>query len=281
MSLPATLLVVHPDASVHALAREALDPAEWHIDSAHNSAEAVACLEARPYDLILAAVPEADDEIPLLSRMHRLRPEAKIVLSSAANGPKQMIEALRAGATCCMREPFSRHALRESLATVFNWEVNPDDIEILSDRPEWIALRIRSKIETAERLTHFFRLMLGDLKPVDRDAIVTGMRELLINAIEHGSHLDPENRVHVTYIRTQRSVVCYIRDPGEGFSLENIPHAAISNPDSPLEHVDRREQMGSRPGGFGILMAQKFADELVYSAKGNEVLMIRYLEPLS
>ena len=36
-------------------------------------------------------------------------------------------------------------------------------------------------------------------------------------------------------------------------------------------------QMGIRPGGFGLLMTQSFADELIYSAKGNEVILIKYL----
>ena len=35
--------------------------------------------------------------------------------------------------------------------------------------------------------------------------------------------------------------------------------------------------MGIRPGGFGLLMTQSFADELIYSAKGNEVILIKYL----
>jgi anti-sigma regulatory factor (Ser/Thr protein kinase) len=35
--------------------------------------------------------------------------------------------------------------------------------------------------------------------------------------------------------------------------------------------------MGIRPGGFGLLLTRKLADELVYSEKGNEVMMVKYL----
>jgi hypothetical protein len=35
--------------------------------------------------------------------------------------------------------------------------------------------------------------------------------------------------------------------------------------------------LGIRPGGFGLLMTKSFADELIYSAKGNEVILIKYL----
>jgi hypothetical protein len=39
--------------------------------------------------------------------------------------------------------------------------------------------------------------------------------------------------------------------------------------------------MGLRPGGFGILLTRKFADDLIYSEKGNEVILIKYLEPVA
>jgi hypothetical protein len=34
-----------------------------------------------------------------------------------------------------------------------------------------------------------------------------------------------------------------------------------------------------RPGGFGVLLAQKLVDELIYNHEGNEVLLVKYLNP--
>ena len=82
----------------------------------------------------------------------------------------------------------------------------------------------------------------------------------------------------LSYIRTARAIVYYIRDPGEGFSMKALAHAAIANsPDEPLRHLELRRELGIRPGGFGLLMTKSFADELIYSAKGNEVILIKYL----
>jgi len=39
-----------------------------------------------------------------------------------------------------------------------------------------------------------------------------------------------------------------------------------------------REEKGLRPGGFGMLLAKKFVDELIYNEKGNEVLLVKYLD---
>ena len=33
-----------------------------------------------------------------------------------------------------------------------------------------------------------------------------------------------------------------------------------------------------RPGGFGILIAKQLVDELVYNERGNEVVMIKYID---
>jgi anti-sigma regulatory factor (Ser/Thr protein kinase) len=74
--------------------------------------------------------------------------------------------------------------------------------------------------------------------------------------------------------------MCRIKDPGEGFSLEELQHAAIDNPAyDPIRHALFREAQGLRPGGYGLLIARHLVDELVYSEKGNEVLLVKYLQP--
>ena len=60
--------------------------------------------------------------------------------------------------------------------------------------------------------------------------------------------------------------------------MADLHHAAVSYADdSPAEHILYRTEHGLRPGGFGILLARKLVDELIYNEKGNEVLMVKYL----
>jgi len=74
-------------------------------------------------------------------------------------------------------------------------------------------------------------------------------------------------------------VTCLIIDPGLGFTLDEISHAAIANPaDDPIRHIALREEQGMRPGGYGVLLAQQLVDELIYGQHGNEVLLIKYLD---
>jgi hypothetical protein len=77
-------------------------------------------------------------------------------------------------------------------------------------------------------------------------------------------------------------VLYRVKAPGEGFSLDEIPHAAIANPpDDPIGHQRYRDELGLRPGGFGVLLTQSFVDELISGEKGNEVLLVKYLDSLS
>jgi anti-sigma regulatory factor (Ser/Thr protein kinase) len=157
-------------------------------------------------------------------------------------------------------------------------EENGGDIKVSSDLPQWVSLQVACKMALANRAADFLRELLSDLNPKEREHITLALRELLLNAAEHGGHLDAEKTVDVSYVRTARSIVCYIRDPGEGFSFDNFEHSAISSsPDQVLRQLEFRAQRGMRPGGLGLLMVRRVADELVYSAKGNEVMFIKYV----
>ncbi|SRR6266576_3721617 len=177
---------------------------------------------------------------------------------------------------------FSRPLLAASFAEIVRcaateplWD---DGIELVSATPEWIS--IIARCETGDRLVQFFQEM-SDLAHLEREDVRTAFREMLRNAIKHGGKFDPSQYVEVVYVRTQRMVVCRIKDPGQGFSLEEIHHAAVKNPRyDPIRHVFFREARGLRPGGYGVLLTKHLVDELVYSEKDNEVLLIKYLHPL-
>jgi len=38
-----------------------------------------------------------------------------------------------------------------------------------------------------------------------------------------------------------------------------------------------RDQLGIRPGGFGITMTRSMAEELIYNEAQNEVIFVKYL----
>jgi DNA-binding response OmpR family regulator len=278
---PRRLLIVDDDRGVHELIQAMLAGTRWETASALTAEEGLVCLAMRPFDILLADILlPGMDGLALLAEVGRSYPNLPVVMMTVKNTPDHVLGSLRRDAAAYISKPFSRETLAATLQNALSSSVASDDIKILSDKPEWISLEIRCQLATADRLVQFVRELPSDLESDTREHIATAFRELLMNAVEHGGHLDPEKKVELSYIRTARTIVYYIRDPGEGFSMDALAHAAVANtPDDPFRHAQLREKMGIRPGGFGLLMTKSFADELIYSAKGNEVIFIKYLQP--
>jgi anti-sigma regulatory factor (Ser/Thr protein kinase) len=45
-----------------------------------------------------------------------------------------------------------------------------------------------------------------------------------------------------------------------------------------LQHAIVREQHGIRPGGLGLMITRSLVDDVIYNEKGNEVMLIKYLD---
>jgi anti-sigma regulatory factor (Ser/Thr protein kinase) len=175
-------------------------------------------------------------------------------------------------------KPYSPEQLETMIRMATEASVWDDGIELESSTSEWIKLQVRCQIRTADRLLQFMK-EISDLPDRERERVGMAFREILLNAMEHGGGLDPETYVGVEYVRARRMVSCRISDPGPGFTLDEISHAAVANPeDDPIRHAAVRDRLGLRPGGFGILLAQQLVDQVIYGQDGNEVLLIKYLD---
>jgi len=118
----------------------------------------------------------------------------------------------------------------------------------------------------------------ADLPEEVRESVGQAFRELLCNAVEWGGKLDPDRTVRISCIRARRMLLYRISDPGEGFDIAHLSHAAVSNPDGdPLQHHFVREERGLRPGGLGLAITKTLVDELIYNEARNEVVFIKYL----
>jgi anti-sigma regulatory factor (Ser/Thr protein kinase) len=151
-------------------------------------------------------------------------------------------------------------------------------IEVISARPEWVELLAPCVLEVADRVQPFMMQLEADLPESIRESVGQAFRELLCNAIEWGGKLDASRKVRIACLRTDRLLLYRIADPGDGFDIERLRHAAICNPDdNPLEHAAVRETQGLRPGGLGLALTRALVDELIYNEKRNEVVFVKYL----
>jgi len=272
------LLVIDGDPVVHEALAGILQHEGRKIQDAYNGPDAVERLRTSKYDVVLVGQGNNGfDGLSLMRRMRSLQPEAKVIVTGGAD-PSRVVRAIRERAFSYFHQPIAGPQMADMVQLAFDSKSWKDDIRILSARREWISLDVRCKMEAAERTTHFLREMVADLPPNIREDIAAAFRELIMNAIEHGGKSNPKKRVRISLLRTSRSVIVHVHDPGTGFSLDFLPHAAISNPDdSPIKHVEVRAESGKRPGGFGILMTRNLVDELLYNERGNAVLFVKYL----
>jgi anti-sigma regulatory factor (Ser/Thr protein kinase) len=202
----------------------------------------------------------------------------KAVILAPDPTPPDVIAALRAQAFGCVAAPFEPAEVADMVvaaAEATDWH---DGIQVLSARPEWISLRVTSSLLTADRLVSFMDALRSDIPEEERDDLLTAFREMLLNAMEHGAGFDPEKVIDVSAVRTQRAIVYYFHDPGEGFNATQLEHAAVTNPDTDiLAHMEQRAAQGLRPGGFGMLIVRQLVDEVIYNEAGNSVLLIKYM----
>jgi anti-sigma regulatory factor (Ser/Thr protein kinase)/CheY-like chemotaxis protein len=271
-------LVIGGDLQIEGQLRAILEPVEWAIQRASDNATALVLTRWKVFDLILTSEKTTGRaDIELLRKIRRLHPHTRFIILTDESTPGDVITSMREHAFSYFSRPFTwealavmiQHAIREP-----RWD---DGIEVVSATPEWVRIRARCDLKTADRVLQFFD-EIAELPDRERNAVGTAFREMLTNAIEHGGRLDPNQQVEISYVRARHMVTCRISDPGEGFTLDEIPHAAIANPtDDPVRHIEYREARGMRPGGFGVLLAQGMVDQLVYNEQGNEVLLIKYL----
>jgi anti-sigma regulatory factor (Ser/Thr protein kinase) len=154
-------------------------------------------------------------------------------------------------------------------------------IEVKSSSPGWTHLLIIPAVGLVEKVGGFVRAVLADLPPPLCEELSLAVDELLTNSMEHGCRLDARCPLAFKFIRTPRMVLFQIEDAGAGFSVDSVIHAAFNNPpEDPLRHAHLRNQLGMRPGGFGIMLIKKIADELLYNERGNEVILLKYLDQL-
>jgi DNA-binding NarL/FixJ family response regulator len=279
-SPPRVVLVVDADPQVEAVLARTLSSQIWSIQHAPDNRAALAMAEARPFDLVLTSEKTSGKEdVNLLRKIRRVRPHTRLIILTDQTTPADVIASMRERAFSYFSKPFESDSLAEMIRYAAEGPCWDEGIEILSATPAWIRLVASCERKTAERLLQFIN-EIADLPEDEKSAVATAFREILMNAIEHGGQFDPNEYVEISYLHARHMVMCRVKDPGKGFSLDELKHAAVSNPpEDPVRHMAYREEQGLRPGGYGVLMTRQLVDELIYSEKGNDVLLIKYLDP--
>jgi CheY-like chemotaxis protein len=272
------ILVVDDDRTTRHLTRTTLAKAGYAVSVAQDGAEALTRMRGKKFDLVLLDVwmPRMDG-LAVLDRMKRLKTRPRVIVMTSDDAPQTVLKAIRRHAYQYVHKPVEPAALLSIVSDALKSAPVPP-IEVVSARPDWVELVVPCTREAADRLHAVMAQLETDLPEELRESVGYAFRELLMNAVEWGGKLDPKRTVKISYLRAKRMLLYRIADPGPGFTMEGLDHAAISHPDNPIEHMEVRENKGLRPGGFGILMVKAKVDELIYNEAQNEVVFVKYLD---
>jgi CheY-like chemotaxis protein/anti-sigma regulatory factor (Ser/Thr protein kinase) len=274
------ILIVDDDRALRLALAGLLRAAGYAVEQAGDGPQALERLRAGGIDLVLLDVMlPGTNGLDVLAQARDLDPFPRVVMMTADDAPETLLHAVRHQAYRYLRKPFAPAAIVEVVEEVLaapSAALLP--IEVVSARPDWLEILAPCSLQVAERIQTFVMQLEADLPEDVRESVGHAFRELLTNAIEWGGRLDPNRKVRISFIRAQRMLLYRIADPGEGFDIDALAHAAISNPaDNPMGHMDVREEQGLRPGGLGLVITRSLVDELIYNEARNEVVFVKYL----
>ena len=275
-----SILVAEDDATTRHLLRSVLKSAGFSVDTAVDGHAALEKLRKKSFDLVLTDIwmPRLNG-LELMARLRQETIRPKVVVMTSDDTPETVLRAVREQAYQYLTKPVEAKAVVDLVRDALAAQPASPPIEVLSARPDWVELLVPCELGVADRISSFMNQIESNLPKNVRDQIGQAFRELLLNAIEWGGGLDPNQKVRISCLRGRRMLLYRVADPGTGFRFEGLKHAAVANPpDQPWQHLQERERTGLRPGGFGILMVKSMADELLYNEAQNEVVFVKYLD---
>ena len=273
------ILVTDDDATTRQMVRGILKKAGHDVSTAADGMAALRAIQNKKFDLLLLDIwmPKMTG-LGLLGHLHGEKHIPKIVVMTSDQTSDTLIDALRGRVYQYLKKPLDATTLLATVENAISTSPAVPAIEVISANAHWVELMVPCERSVVSRVQSFLMHMDVDLPPDIIEKVGYAFRELLNNAIEWGGHLDPNLKVRVSYIKTKKLLMYRLDDPGPGFKLEDLKHAAINNPlDNPMAHMQEREAKGLRPGGLGLMLTQQLVDELVYNEKRNSVVLIKYL----
>jgi DNA-binding response OmpR family regulator len=275
------VLVVDDDRALRQAITGLLQDAGYRTEQASDGPEALEKLRQQPVDLMLLDIGlPGMNGLDVLARARETQSPPRVVMMTADDTAEALLRSFRGQAHWFVRKPFPPTRIVEVVNDVLRASAAAGlPIEVVSARPEWLELVAPCSLEVAERVQDFVMQLDTKLPDEVRESVAQAFRELLSNAVEWGGRLDPTRTVRISCVRSRRMLLYRIADPGEGFDIDRLAHAAICNPDDdPLGHDRVRQEMGLRPGGLGLVMTRALVDEVIYNEKRNEVVLVKYLD---
>jgi DNA-binding response OmpR family regulator len=204
-------------------------------------------------------------------RMDRGTMLIPVVMLTALSDMQHRLHGFRVGANAYVTKPYGINELFEAITAARAWRVSMEQRSLQGE----FNVELNSEVTLLKDLNDFL-MHVCQATPLSSEQVLQlrqAVMEMAHNAIEWGNQHQSDRPVTITYRISDDHLEIVVRDQGTGFDRRRLPHAA--SPDDPFSHLDVREKLGLRAGGFGLLICQGMVDEMRYNDQGNEVTLIK------
>ena len=189
--MSANVLLAEDDVTSRQIYFTVLVAEGYHVIEVGDGNSALEVLRGQPVDLLITDIMMPGmTGIELLQRAREIRPDLRAIVMTGHKTSEAVIGALRNQACEFLEKPFRTEELVEAVRDVVSRDLSLQ-IEVISDRPDWIELRVPCDLSAVEPIQRFLGHLHEHIPKETREAVGAVFRELLNNAIEHGGKQGP------------------------------------------------------------------------------------------
>lgn len=197
-----------------------------------------------------------------------------VVMVTALNDVNHHLRGVRVGANGYVTKPFTTEKIHRAIDDALAWRREHSQRGTKGE----VQFDVRGELAYLQEMNDLLADLYAHTPLTDRQ--IKDLKQALLemggNAIEWGHKKNADLPLNITYRIDESCVTLVIKDQGPGFDPRTLPHAASE--DNPIGHLDVRNDLGLREGGFGIMLARGLVDEFRYNASGNQVTLVKRFE---
>jgi DNA-binding response OmpR family regulator len=275
--MPRTVLVVDDEPDTNDILASLVRSRGFEPIQVFSGEQALAAVVEQEPDLILLDLMLPDiDGFEVCDRLKRDRNTnlVPIVMVTALQDAQHRAAGVRVGANGYLIKPFTPQQLYAIMDEALAWH----DEHLQRGTTGEINFDIRSELTYLAQANDLLADLFAHTPLTERQIkdLKQAVMEMGGNAIEWGHKKNAELVLRLTYRIDPASVTLIIQDQGPGFDPQDLPHAASD--EDPIRHLEIRNELGLREGGFGIMLARGLVDEFRYNESGNEVTLVKYFD---
>ena len=276
--MPRTVLVVDDERDTNDILANLVQARGFEAIQVYSGAQALATIAEREPDLILLDLMLPDiDGFELCDRLKRARETnlIPIVMVTAPQDAHHRATGVRVGANGYLIKPFTPAQLYEMIDAGLSWHEEHKQRGTTGE----VIFDVRSELTYLSQASDMLADLFAHTPLTDRHLkdLKQAVMEMGGNAIEWGHRKNADLVLRITYQIDPTSVTLIFKDQGPGFNPRNLPHAASD--EDPIGHIEIRNELGLREGGFGIMLARGLVDKFRYNKDGNEVTLVKHFDP--